>query len=77
MLKFEVFVSGVQAGLLPSPLPFTNGVASRQNFISGGFLQELISMPPHRCLWLIFMNLELCIKFLIPQNQSMIKTRFI
>lgn len=33
MLKFEVFVSGVQAGLLPPPLPFTNGVASTDRIL--------------------------------------------
>lgn len=49
----------------------------RLNFVSGDFLQELISIPPHRCLLLIFMNLEFCIKFLMSQNQSMIKTRFV
>lgn len=54
MLKFEMFVSGVQAGFLPPPLPFRNGVASTENFASGDFLQELISIPPHRCLLFIF-----------------------
>lgn len=49
----------------------------RQNFASGDFWQELISIPPHRCLLFIFTNLEFCIKFLMPQNQSMIKTRFV
>lgn len=32
-LKFEVLVSGVQAGLLPPPLPFTNGVASTERIL--------------------------------------------
>lgn len=49
----------------------------RQNFASGDFWQKLISIPPHRCLLFIFTNLEFCIKFLMPQNQSMIKTRFV